>query len=482
MSAAPPPRRLMRTEVDPAVATAAILFGSNLPGRRMTIRAPRDRSRSFRLVRLTSAHQRAPAMKSKLRFILCTGLTTLAACEGAASPSRGDVGGGAVRDSAGIAIVESRSSVLPDGAVEVAETPALILGAPGNISRVAFHRIEGIVLVDHGRSARIVVAEGGNRRLRIFSLTGDSVAVFGRGGEGPGEFRALAGLLLAPPDTLVAFDPALERVTMFSIEDGYLGTLNLVRPDPLLAGEGHSVGGASRLMGRSGNGAVFAEPFEQIDQRISGLWEASWLLMRWNPEGSNPQPAGRYFSVEWFLGWEGSTSVIMRRAFGRTGVVRVTDDAVLATDGTFAGFRRYSLDGDFIGVVRAAVSEEPVQKSDRTRWREERLSPERDLARPRNRLRVALIEAMPFPETWPAVDRMMVDACGVVWLREGHGPEDRRWLLFHPENHRWLTTVTLSENLDPAFIGRRYLAAIERSELDEEYVKVYEIRRPAPCP
>jgi hypothetical protein len=204
--------------------------------------------------------------------------------------------------------------------------------------------------------------------------------------------------------------------------------------------------------------------------------------MRWSPEGNNPQTAGRYFSVEWFLGWEGSTSVIMRRAFGRTGVVRVTDDAVLATDGTFTGFRRYTLDGELTGVVRAAVSEVPLQISDRARWREERSNPERDLTRSRNRLRAKLIEAMPFPETQPAVDRMIVDACEVVWLREGHGTEDRKWLLFNPENHSWLTTVTLPEKLDLTFVGRRYLAAIERSELNEEYVTVYEIRRPAPCP
>jgi hypothetical protein len=122
---------------------------------------------------------------------------------------RGDVGSaavwdGAVRDSAGIQIVENFGAPMwrEDETWELTEV--LRIGAVEGAPEYEFGRISGIAVLS---DRRIVVADAMAHELRFFNPEGVLERSVGRAGQGPGEFGD--GLLypkVGPGDTLLVFD------------------------------------------------------------------------------------------------------------------------------------------------------------------------------------------------------------------------------------------------------------------------------------
>lgn len=64
-------------------------------------------------------------------------------------------------------------------------------------------------------AGRIYVADRQANEIRVFDAQGDCVRTFGREGEGPGEFRMLAGVVSHPSGLLWAMDAISYRLTAF---------------------------------------------------------------------------------------------------------------------------------------------------------------------------------------------------------------------------------------------------------------------------
>ena len=75
-----------------------------------------------------------------------------------------------------------------------------------------FGRIMSLAVDGDGR---IYVADSQASEIRVFSPEGECVRTFGRSGEGPGEFRLLAGIVWQPPGFLWTIDSIAERFTVF---------------------------------------------------------------------------------------------------------------------------------------------------------------------------------------------------------------------------------------------------------------------------
>lgn len=73
---------------------------------------------------------------------------------------------------------------------------------------------------------RIYVADSQAKEIRVFSPEGECARTFGRSGEGPGEFRLLAGIVWQPPGFLWTIDSVHERLTVFDS----LGTVLATHP------------------------------------------------------------------------------------------------------------------------------------------------------------------------------------------------------------------------------------------------------------
>ncbi|WP_420637289.1 SUMF1/EgtB/PvdO family nonheme iron enzyme [Candidatus Palauibacter sp.] len=128
------------------------------------------------------------------RMLIAAGLS-LGAC--GPEPEEG-IGGMSRRDSAGVAIFDNEAADAPfeGGAVHIADlmTPDSSLTAlPWG---VAADPVAG----------RVYAADMTGARVAVFDASGAFVEALGRTGEGPGEFRGVSALTLAPGGTLVALD------------------------------------------------------------------------------------------------------------------------------------------------------------------------------------------------------------------------------------------------------------------------------------
>jgi hypothetical protein len=110
----------------------------------------------------------------------------------------------------------------------------------------------------------------------------------------------------------------------------------------------------------------------------------------------------------------------------------------------------------------------PDDREDYVRGRLTGLSPEE---RPAERARV---EALPFPETRPALGTLLPDRGGNLWVGDWVlFPETpKEWKVFDPAG-RWLGVVEVPIRFFPYEIGEDWVLGVERDELDVEYVVVY---------
>lgn len=101
----------------------------------------------------------------------------------------------AVRDSAGVTIVENSGQPDPSGGGwSVASQPELSIGTFEGDSLQQLYEVQGALRLADGS---IAIANGGSGEIRIYGPSGEFARRLGRKGEGPGEFQrpALAGLL-----------------------------------------------------------------------------------------------------------------------------------------------------------------------------------------------------------------------------------------------------------------------------------------------
>ena len=133
-------------------------------------------------------------------FLLPAAVLTVAACGGG-----GDGGGAAVtRDSAGIAIVENTGPVWSAG--QEWKVDSVILDIGGDVDSVS-----GPVRLGDGRLA---IANAGSHEVRVYDAAGAQLHASGRAGDGPGEYRMLAGIWRGPGDSLLVSDFMARRVSV----------------------------------------------------------------------------------------------------------------------------------------------------------------------------------------------------------------------------------------------------------------------------
>ncbi|MDE2878103.1 SUMF1/EgtB/PvdO family nonheme iron enzyme [Candidatus Palauibacter soopunensis] len=143
-------------------------------------------------------------------------------------------GGLSRRDSAGVAISDNESDDAPfaGGAVHLADlmTPDSALTA-----------LPWGVVADPG-AQRVYVADATGARVAVFDGAGAFVEELGRAGEGPGEFRGVSALALAPEGTLVALDARRGVLSRWSRDGEFEGEERLPAS---YWGPGFAVGGGA---------------------------------------------------------------------------------------------------------------------------------------------------------------------------------------------------------------------------------------------
>lgn len=103
--------------------------------------------------------------------------------------------------------------------------PVLEIGVVEGEEPYQLHRVGGAVRLSDGR---IVVANAGSRELRVFGGGGDFLGSMGGDGEGPGEFRAPSRVRKLSGDTIMVWDQALQRISLFDARGRFLSMASLL--------------------------------------------------------------------------------------------------------------------------------------------------------------------------------------------------------------------------------------------------------------
>ena len=125
-----------------------------------------------------------------------------------------------------------------DGSLRIAAEPSLVVGSDESLP---LGRVSGAVFFGDG----IAITDRLSREVLILDATGRLLSRHGRYGDGPGDYKFLAGIA-RHADGLITWDPNLFRVTLLDASGGYVGATTL-RP---------RLRGRSRIVGAFGNSVL----------------------------------------------------------------------------------------------------------------------------------------------------------------------------------------------------------------------------------
>ena len=345
------------------------------------------------------------------------------------------------------------------------DSPLVHIGVVEGDPLYQLHRVIGAVRLTDGR---IVVANGGTNELRFYDHMGRYLSTAGRTGEGPGEFRQLARLDAMRGDTLVVFDGALRRISLFDAAGTFVRTFGLPAIDertyPRPRGGVFADGSVLAYTERSaGPGTVVREPglFYRIGAgdtvpRIIGEFPirgffvdslAGSMVLPFEPH-SWPVAAGEVF----YVGHGGGFDI---------GV--------------------YSRDGVLVRQIRWLRTPEQVTADDVTRFMDGQLARIEDVDL-RERLRPRYEEVysrLETPLSKPAFSDIRIDRESNIWAAEYRSPGGSldAWFVFNPEG-RLLGRVDFPEGVIVYHIGTDAVVARSTHDLGVEHIIMYRLRKP----
>ena len=377
------------------------------------------------------------------------------------------------------AVVDMFSTWPGDESFRIAAEPSLVVGLDESLP---LGRVSGAVFFGEG----IAIADGQAYEVLILDAAGRLLARHGRHGEGPGEYKNLAGIA-RHADGLITWDAYHFRVTLLDASGGYVDGTKL-RPlgrekSRIVGVLGNSVLHEISQRGFPGTGAV--EPMEirlPVAYEIARLSDGEVVFVdtlpgeeKWGARESDG--AGGYK--------HGGPPVI----FGRTAVSAVTDRyAYLATTDSIT-ITRY----DEAGTAVEVSFEQPRERAEEAwvRFVRDTLRANLESTKPaplvvggRNFIEVItefqlrLLEDLPARPTLPGFSDMKGGADGLLWIREYPNPlqDQVAWVGF---NEAWerKKRITMPANLHVLDISEDRVLVKAKGTHDETLIEVYPIKR-----
>lgn len=366
---------------------------------------------------------------------------------------------GAVRDSAGVIIVEHGPEAVERVERWTAGPEAVLdLGVTEGAAAYRFFSLADALRLD---DERIVVLDAGARQLRLFDPAGSFLTAHGREGEGPGEYRDPRAVWRLPGDSLAIYDPRNRRVTVLSER---LAFGRVVRVDENVYNESLAdalADGRLVTLARSG----------PAEDGVASL--SLWLVGPGDPPAESVarfpgfETDGRSWPI---YGWRTVAAAGEDRIFVGTGREHEVEEHGLVDGGGLA-LRR---------LIRWAGPDRTVTEADREAYfrgyvERTRTPPEGEAA-----LRQALRD-VPVAGEKPTYVDLMVDAVGNLWVMDYDFPwrmipEETRWTVFGPEG-RMVARATLPARFRAYEIGEDRVLG-QRFDADGvQHVTALELRK-----
>ena len=412
---------------------------------------------------------------------LCGALLSLAACSDVSETLSARA---QVTDSAGVVIVTNPS----DNAVHatIVPEPILSIGALDGPDEVLFGSIASVAIDDHGN---LIVADGQTGEIRMFDPDGAYQWTAGGSGDGPGEFRRLAGAWPTEEGTIIAVDTRHDRVTHFGSSGELLTTETL---------------GASRGQIRSirfaGPGGMVSlvrylpSPQSSRETGVENVGVQDLQALLSDPLGTKPEyvlrhgltgaPVDTVASVPgqaMVVSAGGGTSLtlqMMRVPLAPSATFAVTPNGRIAvTTGRSYEISLYDPEGTLGRIARLAEEPPVITDAHLETWVRGSTGGREPMDDIQVADAVSRYKEMTLPERLPAWSSLVFTANGEIWARRftNRGAETVRYDVFGADGG-FLGQVTTSTNLRIQHIGEGRLTAASTDPLGVERVEVYELR------
>lgn len=326
-----------------------------------------------------------------------------------------------------------------------------------------FFGIAGVARLGDGR---IAVADQGAHGVRLFSANGRLLGKSGREGAGPGEFRYLFSLDALVDDSLLVFDGSLYRFTILDDEGRYVRTFRVDAEDALIWPV--AILGGERILVATGR------PFG--GQRGSGVFVDTARFLVADTRGTILDTIGQFPVGERYVRIEGQRRTTLSLPFGRAMQVTAHEGRIYVALSDQYGIHVYGADGRLDEIFELSLALHEVTEDHIERYTASRMELRNER---RRRVEARLLREMPFPRTFPAFERLLVDPEGNVWAEEYQRPGDRvaNWLVLDSHG-RWLGWVAAPKSFRIEQIGKDHILGVQVDSLGVEQVRMYGLKRP----
>jgi len=338
-----------------------------------------------------------------------------------------------------------------------------------------FSAVVGVV---HGPNESIAVADETLATTAVLAADGRVVATMGRAGDGPGEFRRLAGIVASGESRFVAFDGEHQRLSEWMFDGSLLEDARLSR-----AGAGRRIGEIGRFpdggwYAREGDRMVAADPggvgrdtvgFHRLDRdgvvgealaRVPGSLSSQFVV-----EGM-PGIRGALFSPRALGAVRGNCLLL---AAGDEPVVRVFDRAATPR-----------------GELRLDIPVDRVTEEHREQWIAASVAAAGramggEIVPEAVRMIEVMGNAIGMADRVPFANDLIVDDLGYIWIQSWQlpaGPGSPEWRVF-TETGRGIGTVRLPEGLRVLDISADAITAVRTDEFGRQFVQVHALERRA---
>ena len=313
-------------------------------------------------------------------------------------------------------------------------------------------------------TGEVAASNTSSNHLIFFNAASRFERTSGGFGGGPGEFSALQTIWLTENDSIGAWDPLGQRITILAL-NGVAGREIMLDlgfiPQSLQAFRD-----GSYLATRAG-------PLEYYQPETTVLDSSSLFLI--DPFGRLSADIGRAPNHSFYF---------MRRpsgGIGRTGFPLLPQGFVAVGDQEFyVGLSsswqivKHAQDGAVLDTIRLSRARQPFTGVERQEWIDTLLA-RATSTRPMSR---GFLEGLPYPDSVPAFDSMLVDDLGYLWVREFHldGHPAPEWIVFDSSGNV-AATLTLPARLRPTHIGGDFVVGVQTDSLDTETVVALSLTR-----
>ena len=395
-----------------------------------------------------------------------------------------------IQDSAGIILVENARPA--DGSRlgwQVGSEPLISIGTVEGGEDFQLHWVDDALKL---RDGRVVVANGGSHQLLVFDEAGRYLTSWGQRGEGPGDFGGSWGsnglgpsqlfwMEHWPGDSLavchaVSSAGAKQFVSIWDTGGNFGRRMNLGRD-----------GRVPRCLEALPGGDILTlhwTPVPALDQ-VKGLSrQADVELFVVAGDGSPRGSLGLHPGAENFWHWEdfrgdGTGFFIPEPPFQKSLVWAAWGELVIVAATELYELKAFRRDGSLARIVRRENDVRSPTEADLDRYRADGRREAEGWSAQGARLFVAALDALPLPESFPAISAIEVDVLGNLWVREYNlpGQEDRAlWTVFDPDG-LVQGFVETPPGLVIYEIGEDYILGKVEDELSVEYVQLWSLDR-----